>query len=95
MAYIMKGNPKDNGTIIGTESNKKLVETGNTDIHWNTGAVNTTGTKVVNEQGDWVSTDSVAGKNLLDKYSSTTYSTSIQTPTGDLANLPIEEIKDK
>ena len=98
MAYKMKGSPMQRNFGIGTSpvrNEKKTTRSGESTgdttstkkVHWNTGAINTTGTKIVNEKGDWTNIDSVAGKQLKGRYAKTNYADSATTPSGDVVNV--------
>mgnify|MGYP003139690672 CR=1 FL=1 len=63
------------------------VTTTKPDVHWNAGAVNTSGTRIVDEKGNWTSTSGVRGKQLRAKYARTNYANTANTPSGDVVNV--------
>ena len=63
------------------------VTTTKPDVHWNVGAVNTSGTRIVDEKGDWTSISGVRGKQLRAKYARTNYAKTANTPSGDVVNV--------
>mgnify|MGYP003661011188 CR=1 FL=1 len=76
---------------------KKSAFRQNGDVHWNTGSINTSGSKIVDTGGNWVPIDSTEGKKIFTKYSSSDYDMK-QTGAGSgkpgtgIINLPVEKI---
>ena len=70
-----------------TKSGESKGNTAATNAHWNAGAINTTGTKIVNEQGEWTDINGVAGKKLKGKYAKTNYAENVNAPSGDVVNV--------
>ena len=100
MAYIMNGNPKDDGSIEGTNAYKARFESENAiviqpgeEFDPMTGTINASGTKIINRKGNWISTDSVKGKQLKAKYARTSYADDPNTPTGGLTNKSVQIIR--
>ena len=57
------------------------------DINISVGTVNSSGTKIINEEGNWTNINSVKGKQLKGKYASTNYADTSVTPSGDVVNV--------
>ena len=70
-----------------TKSGESKGDTTATNTHWNTGAMNTTGTKIVDEKGEWTDIGGVAGKQLKGKYGKTNYAENVNTPSGNVVNV--------
>jgi hypothetical protein len=86
--YSYPGNPplkKEKKTTRSGESTG--ITTTKPDVHWNVGAVNTAGTKIVDEKGNWTSIGGVRGRQLKAKYAKTNYADTANTPSGDVANV--------
>ena len=59
-----------------------------------TGNMNSTGTKIINTEGNWIDSSSVKGKQLRQEYGNNNYSNSKLTPNSDLANTNTKIIKE-
>ena len=100
MAYIMNGNPKDDGSIEGTGAHKARFEETNAIVVQKgdkfdkmTGTINASGTKIINQEGKWINTDSIKGKELRSKYARTNYADDPNTPVGSLTNKSVQIIR--
>jgi len=64
------------------------VTTKKSDVHWNVGAVNSSGTKIVNEKGNWTPIGGGSWKTIKkQKYAKTNYADTANTPGGDVVNV--------